>query len=231
MKIKLTIAAAGLLFLLLSASLSSASSSWLSKMYAVYTIDSFNEYEPARQRIIIKRIDTALLQAAIFYATNQQRCLHKLPEFKHSQALEKAANTHSRDMVRLDFFSHQSPLRARRTLKERLRQVGITNAGMAENIAITSVLDRDPKRPLYTPEQNGGYFSYAWRGEPLRNHTYLSLAEALVQQWMNSKGHRRNILNPSYVYLGCGAAHFKDATFHNIDNIKATQNFSTRDKE
>ena len=114
-------------------------------------------------------------------------------------------------------------------MKDRLRRVGINNAYMAENIAYISLLDRDPARPLYTPEQNGGYFSYTYKGEPLRNHTYLSLAKAVVEQWMHSPGHRENILNGHYVYLGCGVAHYRDARFHNMDHFKLTQDFSSKD--
>jgi uncharacterized protein YkwD len=29
-------------------------------------------------------------------------------------------------------------------------------------------------------------------------------AEAVVAAWMNSPGHRKNILDPSHVFLGCG---------------------------
>jgi uncharacterized protein YkwD len=34
-------------------------------------------------------------------------------------------------------------------------------------------------------------------------HTYLSFAEALVESWMQSPGHRKNILHKEQEYLGC----------------------------
>ena len=42
--------------------------------------------------------------------------------------------------------------------------------------------------------------------EPLAWPTYADLAGRLVQQWMDSPGHRQNILNPAFRYLACGVA-------------------------
>ena len=53
--------------------------------------------------------------------------------------------------------------------------------------------------------------------------TYLSSAEALVKQWMNSPGHRANILNPRLTRLGCGAHACRCPKFH----LLATQNFAS----
>ena len=224
-----SILAALFMLLLVTSAGANTSSYWTPEKYIKYSYQSFAKYKPAQQRINAKAIDRALLHAAIFYETNRRRALHHLPVFKHSQALEAAARDHSRDMVQRNFFSHKNPAKGKKTLKDRLRRVGITNVYMAENIAYLSVLDRNPDRALYTPEQNGGYFSYTYKGEPLRNHTYLSLAKAVVEQWMNSKGHRENILNSHYVFLGCSVAHYRDANFHNMDRFKVTQDFSSKD--
>ena len=202
---------------------------WSPEMFLNYSVDSFSKYALAQQQIIIEEIDYMLLNAALFYETNRRRIEHNLPAFRHSDAIEETARSHSRDMVEKKFFEHTSPVKGKRTLKDRLERNGIVNANIAENIAYMSALNRDPDRPLYTPEQNGGYFSYTYKGAPLANHSYLSLAKALVDQWMTSKGHRENILNRHYIFLGCGAAHYKDSSFYNMDRFKATQNFSSKD--
>lgn len=44
-------------------------------------------------------------------------------------------------------------------------------------------------------------------------------ADALVQMWMGSTGHRENILNPSYTHVGTGATRTSDGT------VWAAQNF------
>jgi uncharacterized protein YkwD len=54
-------------------------------------------------------------------------------------------------------------------------------------------------------------------------HTYNSCAESLVDSWMHSPGHRANILDSDFIYLGCGAYYY----FKNLHSFKATQNFSS----
>lgn len=36
-------------------------------------------------------------------------------------------------------------------------------------------------------------------------------AEMVVQQWMDSEGHRKNILNPDFAYLGVGYGNDSDS--------------------
>jgi uncharacterized protein YkwD len=202
-------------------------SSWKDEYYERYTHETFARYEPAQQRIDMKRIDYALLHAAIVYATNVERARQGVPPLKHSPALERAAWGHSIDMVKSNFFSHESPTPGRRTMVQRLAREGVVNARSAENIAYSFGIEYEAGRGVFSPQQNGGYFSYEYRGTPIENHTYLGLARAALKGWMNSPGHRKNILNPGYAYMGAGAAHYRNPGFHNMDNFKLTQNFSS----
>ena len=147
----------------------------------------------------------------------------------HSKSLEASSSGHSEDMARYDFFSHKSKVRSKRTLKERLQEVEIYNASSAENIAKTFSIRMISGKSFYTPSQNGGYFSYDFKGNPIPNHTYLSFAMDLVDQWMNSPGHRENILNPEYIYLGCGTILYPAKNSDEVSYIISTQNFSSKD--
>lgn len=200
---------------------------WQDSDYEKFTYKSFEKYKPALERIDMQNINYPLLNAAIFYETNRQRDVHKLPVFKHSPALESAAKGHSNDMVKYNFFSHTSPVQDKKTMSMRLARVGITRAAAAENIAYTFGIEYESGRPVYPPDLNGGYFSYQHRGKPIENRSYLGLAQNVVRGWMNSPGHRKNILNSKYLYLGVGAAHYIDGSFYNIDNFKVTQNFAS----
>ncbi len=204
-----------------------AGSAWSDARYGEHTFTSFEKLPEANRRIDMKNIDYSLLHAAIFYETNRQRQMNGRKVFLHSPALEKAAEGHSADMVRLNFFSHGSPVPGKETMGKRLALVGITNAYSAENIATTFGIEYEGGRGVYSPVQNGGYFSYSYRGEPIKNHTYLGVARAVVTQWMHSPGHRANILNANYVYLGAGVAHYKNSRFYDMDEFKCTQNFSS----
>ncbi len=202
-------------------------SAWTSGDYDNYDSSSFAGLPEANERIDMDNIDYPLLHAAIFYASNLEREKHNLPVFLHSPALEKAAKGHSDDMAARGFFSHESPVSGKETMQKRLSLAGIRNAYMGENIAETFGIEYEPGSPVYTPDVNGGYFSYSYKGKPIENHTYLGFALAVVKQWMNSPGHRANILNPGYLYLGTGAAHYKNTDFHGMDYFKCVQDFSS----
>ena len=164
-------------------------------------------------------LDMTLLNAAIFFETNRQRVLQGLKEFKHSPALEKAAYEHSLDMVKYNFFSHTSPVRGKNSMVQRLALVGISNAFSAENIADNYSMNH-PAGVSYSIGSDGYYY----QGKKITNRTYLQMAQVFVTQWMNSPGHRRNILSPSTIYLGCGAAPSGSGLKL---RFKATQNFSS----
>ncbi|MBN1799440.1 MAG: CAP domain-containing protein [Spirochaetales bacterium] len=201
--------------------------SWTDADYEIYDFRSFPTQPAVNARIDMDNIDYPLLHAAIFYETNRQREKYGRQPFLHSPALERAAWGHSRDMVAYNFYSHTSPVKGKETMSKRLALVGIRNASSAENIAYTFGIEYEAGRSVYSPLQNGGYFSYELKGEPIKNHTYLGLAKEAVNMWMNSSGHRANILNPDYKYLGVGAAHYQDTGFFNMDNFKLTQNFAS----
>jgi uncharacterized protein YkwD len=205
----------------------SKESRWYNPDYEKYTYESFAKSAMANQKIDFKIIDYALLHAAIFYETNRQRVLNGRPKFLHSGALEKAAYAHSQDMVRHNFFSHSSVVRGKETMAKRLALVGIMNAFSGENISYFSALNYEAGRSVFTPPQNGGYFSYTFRGKPIENRTYQQCAITVVTRWMNSPGHRKNILNPNFKYLGAGVAYFKDEDFYKMPFFKATQNFAS----
>lgn len=195
-------------------------------LHRSFDFKSFVNYSPAQQRIDMDSIDYQLLNAAIFFETNHQRALNGLPLLKHSPALEKAAVMHSTDMVEHSYFSHTSSRSGQETFEARLSHVGIGRVNAAENIAIVFGVEYEAGKPVYTPEQNGGYFSYEFKGGPIPNCTYLGFARQVLKQFMDSEHHRENILNPDFHYFGAGAVHFRDSDFHNMDEFKVTQLFA-----
>ncbi len=202
---------------------------WSRADYAKYSHKNYTAYAAFRGRIDFNAVDYDLLAAAIFFETNRQRVDQGLPAFKPSAALERAATGHSRDMATRNFFSHDSPVRGRETMSKRLALEGVTTGMRGENIASTFGIEYEPGKPVYNPEQNGGFFSYAFKGDPILPHTYSGMAEFVVDQWMNSPGHRSNILNKGFVYLGAGAAYFEKKEFYNMPHFMFTQNFGSED--
>ena len=176
---------------------------WNNDFYYKYNVSTFQDLEIIHQLIDKNDIDYELFKAAIFYCTNIQRIKYGKKPFIHSILLERAAQDHSKSMVVNNFYSHTSPVRGKESMADRLISVGISRFGSkAENI-----FNKFESNP-----------------------TYWSFAVSLVQGWMESSGHRRNILSDKYNYLGCGVYYYKNLEFEDYFWVKSTQNFSSNNK-
>jgi uncharacterized protein YkwD len=125
-------------------------------------------------------IPTKKAQRTVVRATlcklNAERERHGLKPLKLNKRLSTAARRHSRDMVRRDYFAHDSPGGA--TFVDRIRRSGYLRG--ARNWTVGENL--------------------AWG---MRKR---STPRAITKTWMNSAGHRANILNPSFREVGIGVA-------------------------
>jgi uncharacterized protein YkwD len=111
---------------------------------------------------------------AIVCLHNQIRARHDLPALRENGRLRRAALGHSRDMVSEGYFEHTAP-------------------------EGTTMVDRI-LRARYAGHDDGWAF-----GENLAWGTgVLATARGAVQAWMDSPGHRANILKRSYRELGVG---------------------------
>jgi uncharacterized protein YkwD len=181
----------------------SSHESWDASYYTNYSLNSFKQLPAVHQKIVGSKFNYRLMDAALFFRTNEERIKYNLPQFNFSVALEKAALGHSIDMVQQNFYSHDSPVSGKEDMTDRIKRVGIDYRTCAENIY--DFFDEDP--------------------------TYWSLASKLVEGWMNSSGHRRNILNPSFTYLGCGAWPYNNPEWPSYKWFKSTQNFTDKDAQ
>lgn len=177
--------------------------------------------------ISLEAVDYPLLHAAVFFATNDVRTSKGLKPLAWSPELERSAWNHARRMAEKNFFSHDDPLdRQRKTPDQRAKRAGVKNPYLAENIATTFGVQYNSGDPVYPLQGGAAGYSLTPRGEPLPNHTYLSLAKALVQQWMDSPGHRANILSNDALQLGTGLFLFYDRDgLVGMPMFTAVQNF------
>lgn len=201
---------------------------WEEAFYQTYDERSFRRYGPVQQTIDFDNIHYPLLNAAIFYETNRVRIRNGIRPFVHAAPLEEAAFMHARDMVRLDFFSHENPYEPeKKTLIQRLNQVGVVNGYRAENISEVFGIRYEHGTMIIPPDQGGSSFRDYRTGKAIPAHTYLSFAETLLESWMKSSGHRANILNENLLFLGCGAYHYVNDAFYGMHQFKAVQNFAS----
>jgi uncharacterized protein YkwD len=149
-------------------------------------------------------IDTVQLERLIHRQINRERQRYGLAALKPDELLTEIARNHSRDMAEKHFFSHvnlqgEDPDdRGKRQGWNRNKQIGprAWTVGLAENIFLSRLYDR-----VVTTTQNGVVVNreYDWK-------TQEQIAQSTVQEWMNSPGHRNNILSPEYDRQGIGVA-------------------------
>lgn len=165
--------------------------------YHELSLEAFRKDRRLQEAVDPNNIDYPRLQATLCLATNEQRVKLGKAALPVHPALMAAAQRYARRMSDKNFFAHQDPHdETARTPTQRAQKMGVLNAAIAENIA----------------------------GNFLRPQTtYLALADGLITQWMNSKGHRANILSDNGKEMGCGV--YIDPSKKNTINVRAVQKF------
>ena len=131
----------------------------------------------------------ARIERAIHEEVNARRAEHGLDALSTESALDTAAREYSQSMAERDFFSHTAP--GDDSFSEHYRDDGVDCTGLGENILMRTV----------------------------RADSAEAVAANAVEQWMNSSGHRRNILRESWTADGVGVA------FDGDGGLYATQGF------
>ncbi len=176
-----------------------------SLLYKMSTIE-FMKLPELNKQIDAKNPNNALLDAALFHITNEQRVVHNLPKFKYSYSLHKATNEHSEAMINQDFYSHENPFSpANRKMTDRIFLYTLEFKEMAENIAQHDILGGIDERYCFEIPRNSQDYVYlnCETKKPVPMRTYAELARSVVEGWMNSPHHRENILNPKLKSLAC----------------------------
>jgi len=128
-----------------------------------------------------------------FVLHNSERRDRKINALCVHPDLQRAARAHSKDMIRHDYFSHNTKGRGESAC-ERIKRYGYPYSLCGENIAYGS--------GLY--------------GEP----------DNIMDPWMKSDGHRRNILNGKFREVGIGT---HTGTYKGTQNVTMyTADFGVR---
>ncbi len=181
----------------------------LATLHACSTSRPHDTKQPAagQDKPVVRTIG---LEQTIHALINKERKKHDLTPLEWNPTLTVIARKHSRDMARRNYFAHTSP--EGYDFLHRYRQggyscavkKGVTTYLGAENIALNNLYDS-------VTTVNGQAF-YDWNSE-------RKISETTVKGWMESKGHRQNILTPFFLSEGIGVFVAPD------DRIYITQNF------
>lgn len=108
---------------------------------------------------------------------NAERVSRSLAPLKYNETLSNAARYHAVDMMQDNYFDHNS--------------FDVQSGSLVQVCAWSTRVDKF-------------YLNRSWIGENLAAGYYTP--EAAVEGWMNSDGHRANILSPNYREMGVGYA-------------------------
>ncbi|MEM9762543.1 MAG: CAP domain-containing protein [Pseudomonadota bacterium] len=167
--------------------------------------------------------DPGLIAEAVLAEVNAERCAAGLNPLTTDPTLNRAAATHTADMISHGFFAHHSPVSGRRTPHDRIIEAGGRFQLTAENLGQGWYMDYEARRPFFTDDETACRFRYT-DGTAIQRHSYASLAEDLVAAWMASPGHRENILRPSISFHGLSVAPTGESTL--CGKLYATQLFA-----
>ena len=175
------------------------------------TPKQFSEKPEAKEEIRFDAVKAELLSAAVLHGTNRRRTEKGLRPLKHHAKAVQAAEIQSQIMKKRGSISHENPQVPKyETLLKRVRAVGVNPGFAAENVATAFGLRYESGKGFFERKEGGKtVYSYTPKGQAIRPHTYLSFAEALVESWMNSPGHRANILHKEPDYLGTSCLYSK----------------------
>ncbi len=160
------------------------------------------------------------LEQRTFELVNEERTAQGLDELKWNDGIARVCRLHSRNMAENGFFSHTGLDGL--NVSGRLKSAGIYYWNMSgENILMESGVD------YYTLNLLGMIRKVEYK-------TFEELAHEAVQGWMNSTGHRENILKTEFdesamgVYVLQGTMGERLGTSQSNVSYYFTQNFITR---
>jgi len=158
-------------------------------------------------------IEPSALEARIHELINVQRNQNGLSTLAYDSFLASIARGHSWDMVVRNFFEHENPdgLNAR-ARGEAAGYPCKKDYGTYYTEGLSENLYQGYRYNNYWTAPNGTIVKYEW-------NSLEQVAEQAVNGWMNSEGHRRNIVDTHFTQEGIGVA------FSTDEKIYVTENF------
>ncbi len=155
-------------------------------------------------------VNVSKLEKRIHELINRERRKHGLKMMELDDHLSRIARNHGRDMSKRNYFSHDSP--EGRNFSDRYREAGYRCGIRAGNIIYTGAENIFQNNLYDSVTTINGKRYYDW-------NSLEKIAETTVEGWMNSAGHRKNILTPHWRNEGIGVFISPD------DKVFITQNF------
>lgn len=159
-----------------------------------------------------EELDGRTLEKQIHARVNERRSERELRELDFDANLAGIARAHSKDMASNGFFSHRSPTNG--TIEDRYAAAGYTCQVDISDSRYATGGENIAKSWYQESVDTGDESVYLGDLEDVADH--------VVDQWMNSSGHRENLLQGYWQNEGIGVAVTKEAEG---TAVYVTQNF------
>jgi uncharacterized protein YkwD len=164
----------------------------------------FSAQPELNRPVAVDSLDRDLLAAAIFHETNRVRLLERLPALPALAKLNAAAEIQSHVGIVSRPPSHTNPFADISDPFNRVSYVGLKPYYVSENIALVSIYNVGGGSEFGVARLRGkNTFVDLKTGQELQVHTYDSYARMVVRAWLDSPGHRKNLLDPTVKFIGC----------------------------
>ena len=168
------------------------------------SLEDFLQLERFYDTIELDQIDTEMIELGVWHLSNVYRLKNGKPALEYNINLDSAAQLHSDQMQLYGFFSHDNKKnKALGTLDKRAETSGYNNWWfLAENI----------------------YSGFISTSNPC---SYFEICVKIVQAFIDSKGHRENLLSTDVNEMGCGIQFDTSSAYGWLDYC-FTENFGRR---
>ncbi|MEM7655163.1 MAG: CAP domain-containing protein [Bacteroidota bacterium] len=187
----------------------------------------FLAYPRLQDSIDLAHLNLDLLDAAVFHMSNRVRQENKRTVLRFDPSLRGVADFHARAMAKHDFVSHFNRHNwLYSTLTKRSNRFHAR--ALSENVASAFLFNYQSNTSYYVIREFQPPQFYRDRdAQRIVPFTYYEFAEELVNRWLNSPGHRRNLLSLKATRLGCAIrVSEKERTLQNgIPVAHCVQNF------
>lgn len=164
--------------------------------------------------------DIEAIERSIHRQVNEERRANGRALLKWSDDLARVSRAHSQDMVERDFYAHVNPDDQSPT--DRGEEMGVSCSTVIDNLQ-TNYIDENINWVSYLDVvriTRSGEEKYEWR-------TADEIVDEVVQEWMQSPGHRLNMLEETHQAQGLGMAMKKSGEFEESGDFRVlvTQTF------
>jgi uncharacterized protein YkwD len=167
----------------------------------------------------------------ISFYTSLERISKGLNPLLYEPILEKAAEWQAGYCVKIKTLDHYSTEQGMRTIKDRVEHFGGSYNSWGENLTVQFSINSEGILYYIKNDESGGYKDYGSHVIYYRDEQQMGYT--MVKNWMNSPGHRANILTAGFTLIGAASAkgvYSNENSYYGCQVFGAKMNFMTGDK-